>query len=428
MLSVLYNALWYPALPFALFASGGLSAENRRQRLGLVDWAATDAAGANQERLRMWVHAASVGEVEAVRAVALGLLNASPAGAEAAITVMTEAGREAARRRIPGARFYMLAPLDCPRIVRGFLSALRPQLVLIAETELWPNYFVEAHRLGARVAIVNGRISGRSFKRYRWARSLFANALTHVDLVLAQTDDDARRYIALGALRERVVVTGNTKFALDGGNAAKLRRGLESFAAGRPILIAGSTAPGEERIVLEAYLKLRSRFSTLALVLAPRHFSRTGEVEGVLRQASLPYTRASALDSAAAPEETPNVLLLDTMGELRALYRRAAISFIGGSIASGRGGQNLAEPAEVSVPVLFGPFHENQRETALALIQSGGGRVVRNADEMERVCAELLANENARREAGLNARSAVERMAGGAAAALLHLKALANLG
>ncbi len=426
MLSVLYNALWYPALPFALFASGGLSPENRRQRLGLVDSAAMGAAGADPERLRIWVHAASVGEVEAVRAVALGLLNASPAGADAAITMMTEAGREAARRRIPGARFYMLAPLDCPRIVRGFLSALRPQLVLIAETELWPNYFLEAHRLGARVAIVNGRISDRSFKRYRWVRSLFANALGDVDLVLAQTDDDARRYIALGASRQRVLVTGNTKFALDGANAAKLRGELESFAAGRPILIAGSTAPGEERIVLDAYRKLRSRFPALALVLAPRHLSRTGEVEEVLRQASLPYTRASALDSAAA-EEPANVLLLDTMGELRALYRRAALAFIGGSIAPGRGGQNLAEPAEVSVPVLFGPFHENQRETALSLIQSGGGRVVRNADEMELVCAELLADENARREAGLNARSAVERMAGGAAAALLHLKALVNL-
>lgn len=423
MLGVLYNALWYPALPFALVASGGLSPTVRRERLGAVHPAPTGADGG---RLRIWMHASSVGEVEALRAIAVGLLGDPALDGQAVITTMTEAGRRTARERIPGALAYVLAPLDCASVVRAFLAAVRPQLMMIAETELWPNYFIEAHRAGARTAIVNGRISERSFRRYRWARGLFAEALANADLVLAQTDDDARRYVALGAQPERVVVTGNTKFSASDG-ATTLRPKLEAFAAGRPILVAGSTAPGEERIVLDAYMGLRSRFPNLALVLAPRHLKRTAEVEAVLRQAALPYVKASALDLPESESNgAANVLLLDTMGELRAIYRRAAIAFVGGSITPGRGGQNPAEPAAVSVPVLFGPYHENQREIASELIRSGGGRMVRDAKEIEHACEQLLADESTRRTAGLSARSSVERLSGGAMAALTHLKSLVN--
>jgi 3-deoxy-D-manno-octulosonic-acid transferase len=423
MLGVLYNALWYPALPFALIASGGLSPSVRRERLGAV---CPTPAGADGGRLRIWMHASSVGEVEALRAIALGLIGDPALDARAVITTMTEAGRAAARRHIPGALAYALSPLDCAPVVRGFLAAVRPQLVLIAETELWPNYFIEAHRAGARVAMVNGRISERSFRRYRWARGLFAEALGCADLVLAQTGDDARRYVALGAPPEHVVVTGNTKFS-PGAGAPALRSELEAFAAGRTILVAGSTAPGEERIVLDAYRGLRSRFPKLALVLAPRHLERAAEVEDELQQTALPYVKASATGlSETGNGGAASVLLLDTMGELRALYRRAAIAFVGGSIAPGRGGQNPAEPAEAAVPVLFGPHHENQREIACELIQSGGGRVVRDAREIERACAQLLSDENARRAAGLSARSSVERLSGGATAALAHLKSLVN--
>ncbi len=422
MLRHLYNALWYPALPLALALSGGArDAGTRRARMGMA-WASDGAAPAAAPRI--WAHAASVGEVEALRAVVTALFREHP-GATLVVTTMTAAGRDAARRSIPGARAHLLAPLDCHRALRPFLDALRPTLVLIAETELWPNYFIESHRAGARVAIVNGRISERTLGRYRCVRPLLREALASADLVLTQTDDDARRFLALGAPPSRVIVTGNTKFDLESLNAAPLRPELQSFAPGCPILVAGSTAPGEEQIVVDAWRELRIRFDQLALALAPRHLERVAEIEGVLRAAEIEYSKASAPDAAAAG--TSRVLLLDTMGELRAMYGRGMAAFVGGSLMPGRGGQSLAEPAAAAVPVLFGPFHDNQRAIASALLEARAAAVVRDAAELARAVAAFLDDEAERLAAGLRARAVVERMGGGVAATLMRLRPLISV-
>ena len=397
-MTALYNALWYPALPFALIAGGGLDAVNRRERLGTAA-VASNTPGSP----RIWLHAASVGEVEAVRPVARGLMSDYP-DAMVVVTTMTAAGRAAARKRIAGAAAYQLAPLDCPASVRSFLAAVRPQIVLVAETELWPNYLIEGARSGAKVAIVNGRVSARSASRYRYIRPLIAEALAHTHLVLVQTDDDARRFRDLGAPPANVVVTGNTKFNLD--DAAPLRSALEQFCAHRPVLVAGSTAPGEERMVLTAYRNLVERFPTLALVLAPRHLSRAGEIEDQIRSAGFAYEKASLLPPDGAPgvarfappaRDDAAVLLLDTMGELRALYTRATIAFVGGSMLPPRGGQNMAEPAAVAVPVLFGPHYENQQQAGDTILEAGGGRVVLDAAQIESTCSEWLADHDERR-------------------------------
>lgn len=421
LLGALYRALWYPALPFALLAAGGFNAADRRERLGYAPIATPPAAR------RVWIHAASVGEIEAVRPIARGLLQRLP-DAALIVTTMTAAGRDAARRRIPDAAAWRLAPLDCPASMRAFLARVRPALALIAETELWPNLLCAAARAGARVAIVNGRLSERSLRRYRLIQPLIAGALGRLDLALVQTGDDARRFIALGAPAPIVIVTGNTKF--ERGEPPPLRPELRDFAAGRPLLVAGSTAPGEERMALNAYRNLRERFPELALALAPRHLDRAAAVGTEIQAAGLAYARASAPPSAAigaaapaGPRATP-VLLLDTMGELRALYAHAAIAFVGGSIAPPRGGQNLAEPAAAAVPVIFGPHYENQRQMGDALLDAGGARVVRDAAELESVCAEWLADADARRAAGARARGAFERLAGGSAATLDHLERL----
>ena len=422
MLRHLYNALWYPALPVALALSGGArDAGTRRARMGLA-WAGDGAAPSAEPRI--WAHAASVGEVGALRAVVTALLRERP-GATLVVTTMTAAGRDAARRSLPGARAHLLAPLDCRRALRPFLDALRPALVLIAETELWPNYFIESHRAGARVAIVNGRISERALARYRYVRPLLREALTSAELILAQTDDDARRFLTLGAAPSRVIVTGNTKFDLESLNAAPLRPELEAFAPGCPILVAGSTAPGEEQVVIDAWRELRIRFSQLALVFAPRHLERVPEVEGLLRAAQLEYSKASAPNAASAG--TSHVLLLDTMGDLRAMYGRGAAAFVGGSLMPGRGGQSLAEPAAAGVPVLFGPFHENQRAIASALLEARAGAVVRDAAELARAVTAFLGDEAERLTAGRRARAVVERMAGGVAATLMRLRPLISV-
>ncbi|HVB83210.1 MAG TPA: glycosyltransferase N-terminal domain-containing protein [Candidatus Binataceae bacterium] len=419
MLRHLYNALWYPALPVALALSGAArDAETRRARLGLA-WAGDGAAPAAEPRI--WAHAASVGEVGALRAVVTALVRERP-GATLIVTTMTTAGRDAAQRSIPGARAHLLAPLDCRRALGPFLDALGPTLVLIAETELWPNYFIESRRAGARVAIVNGRVSERALGRYRCVRPLIREALSCTDLVLAQTDDDARRFIALGAAAARVAVTGNTKFDLESFNPAPLRPELSAFARGCPMLVAGSTAPGEEQIVIDAWRELRTRFDAIALALAPRHLERVAEVEGLLHAARLEYSKASAPGASAAG--TSRVLLLDTMGELRATYGRGAIAFVGGSLLPGRGGQSLAEPAAAGVPVLFGPFHDNQRAIGSALLEARAGVVVRDAAALAKAVSAYLGDEAERLAAGRRARAVVEGMAGGVAATLRHLRPL----
>ncbi|MGH8013421.1 MAG: 3-deoxy-D-manno-octulosonic acid transferase [Candidatus Binataceae bacterium] len=415
MLGAAYNALWYPALPFVLMATASTAA-GRRERLGLA------RAELGSGRFRLWAHAASVGEIEAVRGIVASLRREFPFIAAPVVTAMTAAGRDAARRRIPEA-ISLLAPFDCRNTVRNFLAAVRPNLVLIAETEIWPNFFLQSARAGAKIAIINGRLSERAMRRYHLARPLFANVLEQADLILAQTDDDARRYRSLGAPPDRLAVTGNTKFAVDPG-ASVLRPALERFLAGRRILIAGSTAPGEERLVLTAYGHLRERFPGLSLIIAPRHLNRVSEIEEDLRSSSFNYVKASALEQPTEAVGTDAVLLLDTMGELRALYRGGAAAFVGGSMHPPRGGQNLAEPAAVATPVLFGPYYQNQQKTGDALIAGGGGRVIADAGELESACAEWLGDDDARAQAGQNARRVIERMTGGTAATVEYLRKL----
>jgi 3-deoxy-D-manno-octulosonic-acid transferase len=373
--------------------------------------------------MRIWLHAASVGEIEAVRPIALGLLQQQP-DAALVITTMTSTGCEAASRRIPGATAYRLAPLDHPLTVRAFLAAVAPHLVVIAEAELWPNYFIESRRAGARVALVNGRLSVRSFSRYRLMRPLWAKALRSADRLLVQSQHDADRYLALGAPLERIVITGNTKFGPpDSGNQGETNPALRRFVAADATLIAGSTAPREEEQVLDAYLLLRQRFSGLRLVLAPRHLERVGEVEEMLDCKRLPYVKATRLKTGAEPGEA-RILLLDTLGDLRLLYRYGRLAFVGGSLFEGRGGQNLGEPAAAGIAVLFGPFHSNQLQTAQALLANGGGSVVCNAHELACAAAALLSDDHRCREQGDKARAVFESLAGGAARSLEELRVL----
>jgi len=419
MLARIYNALWYPALPFALVVAGGRDQRNRRERLGRAIAGKSGLA----DEIRIWVHAASVGEVEAVRPVVQGLIREIPRIA-ITVTTMTNAGRETARRRLAGISACQLAPLDCPSAVRGFIARVRPQLLLIAETELWPNFFFESARAGSRIVIINGRLSERSLARYRMIHSLIEPALAKADLILAQSPADADRFISLGAPSARVFVTGNTKFEPGGAAGSELRPALRDFAAGQPILVAGSTAPGEERMVLNAWRNLADRFGGLALVIAPRHLDRVTEIEDELRAAGVPWVRASSLAELTPARSGQNVLLLDTMGELRVLYSRATVAFVGGSMTPSRGGQNLAEPAAWGVPVLFGPHYENQRMVGEALNEGGGGRVVVDAAQLESTVAEWLADDALRLAVGDRARRVLEQLAGAAAATLQHLKSL----
>jgi 3-deoxy-D-manno-octulosonic-acid transferase len=421
MLRQLYNALWYPALPVALALSGGFGdSEVLRARLGRSLNGKRVPPSAKGNGPRIWAHASSVGEIGALSGIINGILDIRSEAA-VVVTAMTSSGRDAARRSMPAARGHFLAPLDCPIAVGPFLSSIRPDLVLIAETELWPNYFLQSRKVGARVAMVNARISERTVGRYRCVRRLIREALGCAELILAQSEEDCGRFVALGADPSRVHVTGNTKLDVGRLAPAALRPQLQTFAAGCPILVAGSTAPGEEQTVIEAWRELCLRFNRLHLVLAPRHLERATDLERMLHDAKISFVKASA-KNAALPGA--RLMLLDTMGELRGMYARAAVAFVGGSLAAGRGGQSLAEPAAAGVPVLFGPYHENQRVIASALLHEGAGAIVRDSAELARAAASYLDHEPARLAAGQRARAVVERMTGGVEATLAYLRPL----
>jgi 3-deoxy-D-manno-octulosonic-acid transferase len=465
--SRLYSILWYPALPIVLAVAGG-DAQSRRERLG---GAPCGADKASDRRTRVWLHAASVGEIEGVRPVVRGLTHIRPE-LDFVITTMTPAGRDAARQRLNG--ISQLAPFDHTTAVRTFIERVRPALLVITETELWPNFFLQSAVAGVKIALINARLSTRSVRRYRFIRPLIARALRSAHVVLAQTTGDAERFCYLGAPPERIVVSGNAKYEIV--DSQPLRPGLAGFAQGRPILVAGSTAPGEEQIVLTAYFRLLERFPALALVLAPRHLQRIHEIESMLRTAGPTYVRATDLSSLAPlsepsnevspgytshspvgenapplsdqnptswgllrrPEATadeevrvrghskfnPQVLLLDTMGELGPLYRRATIAFVGGSLRRGRGGQSLAEPATASVPILFGPHYENHQQLGDALIAAESGQVVRDAMQLADAGAKWLADGPARSGAGRRARSVIEQLAGSTTTIVRYLCAL----
>jgi 3-deoxy-D-manno-octulosonic-acid transferase len=406
-----YNAAWYAALPIALHTSANQAA-HRRWRRGMVTLAPAKRSGT-----AIWLHASSVGEVEGAIPMVSALLGEF-GGVTLYVTTMTVAGLDHARRRLPKAN-VQLAPLDHPRVVKGFVEAIKPALLLLAETELWPNYLYLASAAGVRIAIINARISERSMRRYRWAGPLFMEALRKADLVLAQSEDDAARYASFGVDKAKIAVTGAAKLEFV-ADEAPLPESLGRFAPNRPILVAGSTAAGEDEAMLETFDQLRREFPDLALVIAPRHLDRAEAIARLMEKRALPYARASAPDSIG----DQGVMILDTIGDLRSFYRRAAIAFVGGSLFRGRGGQNLAEPAAAGVPVLLGPHHENHQMVADALVAAAGAKIVRSQTELVVACRELLANPAARTTMGGHARACVGSMGGTMKRGLPKLRAL----
>jgi 3-deoxy-D-manno-octulosonic-acid transferase len=336
---------------------------------------------------RCWIHAVSVGEaatavplVEAItrRWPQLGIV----------MTTVTPTGARIVADRLAGRAVHRYFPIDLPGPVRRALDAVNPRFFLCMETELWPNLLRALAARGVPSMIANGRISDRSFRRYRLVRFFTARMLTHVRVLAMQSEEDARRIIALGARPERVVVTGNIKSDLippEGGGDALWQR-LLGLDEGEPVWVAGSTHRGEEAIALDVYLRLRARVPTLTLVLAPRHPERVAEVERLVRERRLQPVRRSGLPKSQARGA---VIIVDTVGELAQIYRVASVVFVGGSLAP-TGGHNMLEPALLRKPVLFGPHTTNFRESAELLLEAGGALVVRDGAELEAHMAALL--------------------------------------
>jgi len=375
----------------------------------------------------IWLHAVSVGEVLAVSRLVQEIGAAFPAH-RLLVSTTTRTGQVLARERF-GADRVFYCPLDLRWAVWAYLNALRPELLVLAETEFWPNLLNGCFRRGVPVAVVNARISDRSWPRYQMLRRLWRPILARLSRVLAQSELDAERLRALGCRAERVSGAGNLKFDVRVPQEAEATRLLKSLGAGLRFVVAGSTLDGEETALLEAWPRVLESDPKLVMVLAPRHPERFGAVAGLLAQSGAAWVRRSEWKGKAAEEiaqlKPGQVVLLDTIGELASVYSVAAVAFVGGSIAEA-GGHNPLEPAQFGVPVVMGPHYANFRAITEDLRAQDSLRIA-SREELAEVITDLLTHPEEARAIGERGRRVFEEQAGATARAVEAIREVLSL-
>ena len=375
-----------------------------RQRLGGVP----SSLAARPEKRTIWVHAVSVGEVVASSAVIEGLQRKF-SNHRVVVSTTTDTGQKLAAHRL-GADNVFHFPLDFAFAIRPYLAALRPELVVVAETEFWPNFLGLAKRSGARIAVINCRISDRSLPGYKRFHFWLPKVLNNVDLFLAQTDDDRRRLIEIGAPQSRISVAGNLKFDVAPPTSpaivASLGESLTQSGAG-PVLICGSTLEDEEGPLLSAFSNILANHPKAVMILAPRHPERFSKIAELVEKLGFRLWRRSLWSGESL---AGGVFLVDSIGELAALYSLATVAFVGGSLVP-RGGHNILEPALYGVPVVTGNHYENFRDIVNYFRERNAVRVVGVA-ELPLVFMELIESREARQTLARNALAALESQRG----------------
>jgi 3-deoxy-D-manno-octulosonic-acid transferase len=374
----------------------------------------------------IWIHAVSVGEVLTARALLPALRERYP-NLRLFLSTTTMTGQQIARNNLQYVDEVFYFPFDLGFIVNRTLQLVRPRLFIMMETEIWPNQLRACHRAGVKTMLVNGRISSRSYPRYRLARPFFRRVLRHVDRFCMQSEESARRVVDIGAERDRVTVTGSLKFdsleipgsSPDRGHNRVLR--YFRMSPDRPVVIAASTLKGEEEAVLEAFQRIRATMTSALLIIAPRKPQRFEDAERLARRAGWNVARRSELRVDAEPRY--DVVVLDTIGELAQLYQVATVVFVGGSLVDS-GGHNILEPAVFGKPIVFGPYMQNFAEIAQTFLENGAAIQVRTGRELEPALVELLGDPVRRARLGAAARALVEANRG---ARVKTLAAIAQL-
>jgi 3-deoxy-D-manno-octulosonic-acid transferase len=401
MLRLVYNTLIYAAAPFALLANlwRGLRDTAYRERLG-------ERFGFSRVRANesIWVHAVSVGEVQAGATLIRELARRHPQR-PLIVTTGTPTGAQRVQALFGASVRHVYLPYDLPGATRRFLNRVKPRIAIVMETEVWPNLFRECARRRIPLLIASARLSPKSVRGYRWLASLFKDALANGIQIAAQTRGDADRFISVGANPANVHVVGNIKFDLE--IAADIRSRGHSLRAtelsGREVWVAGSTHAGEEDMVLEAHAQLLRTHPRALLVLVPRHPQRFDDVKAALRARSIDFVARS---SQTAPRAETTILLVDALGELTTFYAAADIAFVGGSLVP-IGGHNLLEPAALALPVLTGPHNFNSPDVANALLARDAASEVRTSEQLATSLASLLDSRERREHMGANALSFV---------------------
>jgi 3-deoxy-D-manno-octulosonic-acid transferase len=345
----------------------------------------------------VWFHAASVGEVGVALSLLVEMSKAYPHHSFVVSTTTTQ-GRAIASQA-HDVDVALLAPLDLPWVVRRAVKLIKPRLLLVTETELWPNLLREVKRKGIPVILFNGRISRRSYRFYRPLRFFFRGVLEHFDALCLKSSIDRERMVSLGAIPNAIHVTGDLKFHQKFASAEtegeRLRQELR-LSQGQAVMIAGSTHEGEEEMILHIFRQLKVDFPQLILILAPRHLQRIPHVEGLLESQGVRWVRRTMISGERRPEE---VILLDTVGELAALYGLGTAMFVGGSFCR-VGGHNILEVLAHGKGVIFGPHMEDFSEIAQLVVARGAGIQVSTPDGLKEVMGKLIANPSLRREMG----------------------------
>jgi len=391
---VLYNILIYFAAPIALLIQvwRGLRdpsyREGRGERFGF---------GPQLEGRTIWIHAVSVGEVQAAGPLVAEILQRYP-GQQLVLTTVTPTGRARARQLFGDRVRLRYVPFDLRGSVKRFFDRVRPRLAIILETELWPNLYAECGRREVPLVLASARLSPRSVGWYRRLVPLFRQALSNGIVIAAQSEADAARFRSIGASKERTHVAGNIKFDFEPPPEVEAhgRRWREQNAARRMIWVAGSTHEGEEEMVLDAHRHVLERFPQALLVLVPRHPNRFDSVRELLarrQEAAVFRSNGGRIDASTA------VVLGDTMGELMMFYAAADVAFVAGSLVP-IGGHNLLEPASIGLPVLTGPHTFNSEEIAQLLLDAGAARVVTDPLQLAHSVAGLFADPSRRAAMG----------------------------
>ncbi|HWF62325.1 MAG TPA: 3-deoxy-D-manno-octulosonic acid transferase [Nitrospira sp.] len=373
------------------------------QRMGRQD-RSPNSGGSPQPLI--WVHAVSLGEVVAAAPLVKALHERHPEF-RYIVTTVTETGREAVEQRLGGIAEHRYAPLDFPWAVASMVRRLRPILYVFVETEIWPNLLWTLREQDVPSVLVNGRLSSRSFRRQDlpMIRSFYRSVLQTLTLCLTQSDRDGDRLVALGADPTRVHVTGNIKFDQplpDIRSDESLRRSF-GIDEREQLILAGSTHPGEEELLVSAYRRVVKTYPSTVLMVAPRHIERAERVEATLREAGMVVQRRSRIWE---KQSGPRVVILDTRGELSRAYREAVVAFVGGTLVP-VGGHNLLEPAVWGTPVMFGPHTDHCAEVATLLSEAGGGRRVAGVEDLVASLEEWLGQPEIRYRVGQAARQAV---------------------
>jgi 3-deoxy-D-manno-octulosonic-acid transferase len=364
----------------------------------------------------IWLHCVSVGEAQAAQSLVRAIANRFP-GLAMVISTTTVTGQKVAReifRDHAVAVFYF--PIDWAWTVRRVLRQLQPAAILVMETELWPNLFRHASKRKVPVALLNGRISDKSFGRYKLIGPFIRRVLNDLTVTAVQTDRDAARLAELGMSRDRISVAGNLKFdsaAIPGKQQTPEIRDRYSFRDGRPLIVAASTHEPEERVALDAFQKVKETHSAVRLLIAPRHPERFNEVAALLSNSGFSFVRRSAPSS--SDDRNADVVLLDSIGELRSVYALAEVAFVGGSIAR-HGGQSVIEPAAHGVCTVTGPHTQNFAAVTKALVDENALIQLHESEqparELAQVLSELLSDEPGRRAIGERARKVCDRNRG----------------